>query len=67
MDVPETALRQTEETMVPVISVPYAFNEEQLYVDLRSIFGHSLYLKCEGFNFSRLDQVEGRDRDGGDR
>jgi N-(2-amino-2-carboxyethyl)-L-glutamate synthase len=37
---------------VPVISVPQAFNEEQLYVDLRSMFGHSLFLKCEGFNFA---------------
>lgn len=39
--------------MVPVISTPYGFNEENLYVDLRSIFGHSLFLKCEGFNFSQ--------------
>jgi len=38
--------------MVPVISVPEAFNEEELYVDLRPIFGHSLFLKCEGFNFA---------------
>jgi 2,3-diaminopropionate biosynthesis protein SbnA len=37
---------------VPVISVPEAFNEEELYVDLRSIFGHPLFLKCEGFNFA---------------
>jgi N-(2-amino-2-carboxyethyl)-L-glutamate synthase len=37
---------------VPVISVPEAFNEEDLYVDLRSIFGHPLFLKCEGFNFA---------------
>jgi 2,3-diaminopropionate biosynthesis protein SbnA len=37
---------------VPVISVPQAFNEDELYVDLRSIFGHSLFLKCEGFNFA---------------
>jgi cysteine synthase A len=28
------------------------FNEEELYVDLRSIFRHSLFLKCEGFNFA---------------
>jgi N-(2-amino-2-carboxyethyl)-L-glutamate synthase len=38
--------------IVPVISVPQDFNEENLYVDLRSIFGHSLFLKCEGFNFA---------------
>ncbi|WP_328403596.1 2,3-diaminopropionate biosynthesis protein SbnA [Streptomyces sp. NBC_00390] len=37
---------------MPVISVPYAFNEEELYVDLRSIYGHPLFLKCEGFNFA---------------
>jgi 2,3-diaminopropionate biosynthesis protein SbnA len=37
---------------VPVISVPQGFNEDDLYVDLQSIFGHSLYLKCEGFNFA---------------
>ena len=37
---------------MPVISVPQAFNEDDLYVDLRSIFGHSLFLKCEGFNFA---------------
>jgi 2,3-diaminopropionate biosynthesis protein SbnA len=40
------------EDVVPVISVPQAFNEERLYIDLRSIFGHSLFLKCEGFNFA---------------
>ncbi|MFD8866905.1 2,3-diaminopropionate biosynthesis protein SbnA [Streptomyces sp. NPDC059590] len=37
---------------MPVISTPHAFNESRLYVDLRSIFGRSLYLKCEGFNFA---------------
>jgi N-(2-amino-2-carboxyethyl)-L-glutamate synthase len=41
-----------EEAIVTVISDPQAFNEEDLYVDLRSIFGHSLFLKCEGFNFA---------------
>src|ERR1700681_2922473 len=41
-----------KEAIVPVISVPHAFNEEELYVDLRSIFRHSLFLKCEGFNFA---------------
>ena len=46
------ALCIDEEGIVPVISVPQAFNEEELYVDLRSIFGHSLFLKCEGFNFA---------------
>jgi 2,3-diaminopropionate biosynthesis protein SbnA len=37
---------------MPVVSVPHGFNEDQLYVDLRSILGHSLFLKCEGFNFA---------------
>jgi 2,3-diaminopropionate biosynthesis protein SbnA len=56
---------------VPVISVPQAFNEEELYVDLRPIFGHSLYLKCEGFNFAgsiklktAAAMVEAAERDG---
>ena len=40
-----------EEGIVSVISVPQAFNEEELYVDLRSIFAHPLFLKCEGLNF----------------
>jgi cysteine synthase A len=38
--------------MVTVISDPLDFNEEDLYVDLGSIFGQSLFLKCEGFNFA---------------
>jgi cysteine synthase A len=37
---------------VPVISAPQDFNEEDLYVDLLSVFGRSLFLKCEGFNFA---------------
>jgi 2,3-diaminopropionate biosynthesis protein SbnA len=37
---------------VPVITAPHEFNENELYVDLRSVVGHSLYLKCEGFNFA---------------
>jgi cysteine synthase A len=60
-----------KEAIVPVISVPHAFNEEQLYVDLRSIFGHSLFLKCEGFNFAgsvklkaATEMVETAERDG---
>ena len=35
-----------------VISVPQAFNEDELFVDLRPICDHSLFLKCEGFNFA---------------
>jgi N-(2-amino-2-carboxyethyl)-L-glutamate synthase len=56
---------------VPVISVPQAFNEDKLYIDLRSIIGHSLFLKCEGFNFAgsiklkaAAEMVEAADRDG---
>lgn len=37
---------------MPVISSPAQFNEEELYVDLRSALGLPLYLKCEGFNFA---------------
>ncbi|NGO71815.1 2,3-diaminopropionate biosynthesis protein SbnA [Streptomyces boncukensis] len=35
-----------------VISTPVDFNEEELYVDLRPMVGHALFLKCEGFNFA---------------
>jgi N-(2-amino-2-carboxyethyl)-L-glutamate synthase len=37
---------------VPIISSPQEFNVEDLYVDLRSVTGSPLYLKCEGFNFA---------------
>ena len=37
---------------MPVITAPHGFNQDDLYVDLRSIVGHPLYLKCEGFNFA---------------
>ncbi|MGH3101715.1 MAG: 2,3-diaminopropionate biosynthesis protein SbnA [Thermoleophilia bacterium] len=54
-----------------IISVPQAFNEDDLYVDLRSIFGHPLFLKCEGFNFAgsiklkaATEMVAGAERDG---
>jgi N-(2-amino-2-carboxyethyl)-L-glutamate synthase len=56
---------------MPVISAPHAFNEDQLYVDLRPVVGHSLYLKCEGFNFAgsiklkaATEMVEAAERDG---
>jgi cysteine synthase A len=35
-----------------IISTPHSFTEEQLYVDLQPIFGQSLFLKCEAFNFA---------------
>ncbi|WP_448623626.1 2,3-diaminopropionate biosynthesis protein SbnA [Geodermatophilus sp. URMC 64] len=54
-----------------VISSPQAFNEEELYVDLRTVFGHQLFLKCEGFNFAgsiklkaATEMVEAAERDG---
>ena len=54
-----------------VISVPQAFNADELYVDLHSIFGRSLFLKCEGFNFAgsiklkaATEMVEGAERRG---
>jgi cysteine synthase A len=37
---------------MPMISAPQQFNEQRLFVDLRSLFGHRLFLKCEGFNFA---------------
>ncbi|MEV6178090.1 2,3-diaminopropionate biosynthesis protein SbnA [Streptomyces sp. NPDC052016] len=56
---------------MPVISVPQAYNEEELYVDLRSVFGQSLFLKCEGFNFAGSiklkaanEMVEAAEREG---
>ncbi len=56
---------------MPIISVPHVFNEDELYVDLRMIFGQSLFLKCEGFNFAgsiklkaATEMVESAERDG---
>lgn len=37
---------------MPVICSPQGFNQDELYVDLRPIFGYSLFLKCEAFNFA---------------
>ncbi|MEU9416882.1 2,3-diaminopropionate biosynthesis protein SbnA [Streptomyces sp. NPDC048272] len=54
-----------------VISVPQAFNEEELYVDLRPTLGCPLFLKCEGFNFAgsvklkaATEMVESAEREG---
>jgi N-(2-amino-2-carboxyethyl)-L-glutamate synthase len=54
-----------------VISAPQAFNEEDLYIDLRFISKHSLFLKCEGFNFAgsvkfkaAKEMVEAAEQDG---
>ena len=54
-----------------VISAPQAFNVDDLYVDLQAVFGRSLYLKCEGFNFAgsiklktAAEMVEAAERSG---
>ena len=54
-----------------IISDAEGFNQDDLYVDLRSIFGYSLFLKCEGFNFAgsiklkaAAEMVEAAERDG---
>src|SRR3954447_12269276 len=54
-----------------VISAPDAFNEDDLFVDLRTVFAHQLFLKCEGFNFAgsiklkaATEMVEAAERDG---
>src|SRR4051812_23011425 len=38
--------------IMKVVTAPQDFNEHDLYVDLESIFGRSLFLKCEGMNFA---------------
>ena len=54
-----------------VISTPQAFNEEDLYIDLRCMSKQSLFLKCEGFNFAgsvkfkaAKEMVEAAEQDG---
>jgi 2,3-diaminopropionate biosynthesis protein SbnA len=54
-----------------VISAPHEFNENELFIDLRSIVGRGLFLKCEGFNFAgsvklkaATAMVEAAERDG---
>jgi len=42
-----------------IISNPYSFTEDQLFVDLEPIFGHSLFLKCEAFNFGGSVKLSG--------
>jgi 2,3-diaminopropionate biosynthesis protein SbnA len=56
---------------MPIVSVPQDFNEDELYVDLLAVFGQSLFLKCEGFNFAgsiklkaATEMVEAAERDG---
>ena len=54
-----------------IVSAPQDFNEDDLYVDLRTVIGRPLYLKCEGFNFAgsvklkaAAEMVEAAERDG---
>ena len=38
--------------IVTVVTSPLEYNTERLFVDLRSVLGHPLYLKVEGLNFA---------------
>ncbi|MEV7596835.1 2,3-diaminopropionate biosynthesis protein SbnA [Kitasatospora sp. NPDC089797] len=56
---------------MPIIRTPQEFNEDDLFVDLRTMFDYPLYLKCEGFNFAgsvklkaALSMVDAAERDG---
>jgi 2,3-diaminopropionate biosynthesis protein SbnA len=56
---------------VPVISAPYEFSCEDLYVDLRPVLDIPLLLKCEGLNFAgsvklkaAVEMVEAAERSG---
>jgi len=56
---------------VPVVTSPYGYNEDQLFVNLRPALGHPLFLKCEGFNFAgsiklkaATEMVEAAERSG---
>jgi cysteine synthase len=37
---------------VPVVSAPYEINADDVFVNLESVFGVPLHLKCEGFNLA---------------
>ena len=54
-----------------IISDPLQYNEDDLFVDLHSVVGHSLFLKCEGFNFAgsiklkaAVGMIEAAEREG---
>lgn len=56
---------------MPVVTSPYGYNEDQLFVNLRPALGHPLFLKCEGFNFAgsiklkaATEMVEAAERSG---
>jgi N-(2-amino-2-carboxyethyl)-L-glutamate synthase len=69
---PVTACRdRLKETIVPIVTTPYGYNEDQLYVNLQPALGHPLFLKCEGFNFAgsiklkaATEMVEAAERSG---
>ena len=54
-----------------IISDPLQYNEDDLFVDLHSVVDHSLFLKCEGFNFAgsiklkaAVGMIEAAEREG---
>ena len=54
-----------------IVSTPHSFREEQIFVDLEPIFGQSLFLKSEAFNFAgsvklkaAMGMVEGAEEEG---
>ncbi len=54
-----------------IISAPESFNQDRLFIDLRPVVGHQLYLKVEGMNFAgsvklkaALEMVLGAEADG---
>lgn len=60
-----------KDTTMAVITSPQEFNQHDLYVDVRGVFGRSLYLKCEGVNLAgsvklkpATEMVEAAERDG---
>jgi cysteine synthase A len=57
--------------IVVLITSPLEFNTDRLFIDLRSVLGMPLFLKCEGFNFAgsvkmkaALAMVEDAERSG---
>ena len=56
---------------MPVITLPEAYNQDDLYIDLESVLGSRIFLKCEGFNFagsvklkSAIEMVDAAERKG---
>lgn len=41
-----------------IVSSPQEFNGDNLYVDVQGVFGHPLYLKCEGMNLAGSVKVK---------